>query len=203
MFAATVAIDNIPLHKHNPVKWEVLKMLNYIAWVTVSFYTLLVANNTELYTSMFCVVHSITLNYLYEMVFHTPDEAHVIHHCVCLFLQGLWVWVYRSNSPFVDIITIIGHMNNAAMFSSIFSSVRHITKVTMSRSCYEASTSFYKITYVVAKVFSGLCQYKVLLDVIILTPFNYPLADTAFVMCLITLLVLHSIQGYFVSKIMY
>ena len=51
LFAATVTIDQITLQEqHNQIKWEVLRMLNYCQWVSVSFYALLLANNTELHT---------------------------------------------------------------------------------------------------------------------------------------------------------
>ena len=200
LFCGTVAIDLIKLPEaRQTIKWEMLRMSNYLIWVLVSFYALVNGGtNVVIYRAMTLVVQSITLNYVYEIVYHRPDEAHTIHHSISLALQVLWVYMYNIDTPFLRVVTVVGHLNNAAMVSSIFSSLRHILRSVTSRSRYEACTQFYKWMYVVSKVCSGLCQYKVLLDACFTE--NEPLG-MVFVVCLATLLTLHSIQAYFVSKI--
>ena len=127
----------------------------------------------------------------------THPIQHTVHHCVSLMLQVLWVHAYINDNPFVEVITTVGHMNNAAMVSSIFSSLRHIIKAT-SHQYYGVATRVYKVSYVVSKMSSAMYQYMALANVRVI---DSPFHNEVYIVCMGTLCCLHGIQAYFVCKI--
>lgn len=209
-FVATVAADRCGApHRSREenagitgVKWEVLRMLNYAVWTTVAAGALLAAglgtdrDDESLYTSMVFLTSSTTLSYLYEIACHTPDLGHRVHHWIAMLLKLLWAWQYTSNLDdpgFIWMITVVGHLNLAALVSSVFSSYRYIALSCFSRRHYERATTVYKAVYGSDKVTGALGCYAV----VCATPVRSHLARGV---CMSVLFLLNGIQLYFVRK---
>lgn len=196
LFFVTVAVDCIPqTPNQQDLKWQILRTVNYIQWVFVSSYALAVDDMSVLYTNMIFSVQNITVNYVYELVFHSIDMAHVVHHGVSIILHVMWVYAYITNNNFIKVITVVGHANNVAMISSIFSSLRQIVKVVNKR-YYIKTVMVYKFMYVASKTASAVYQYAHLINT------KNPYRDLTYTTCMGFLCCLHTIQGYFVCKIL-
>ena len=199
IFVVTWIIDNYTLsnQKHQLLRWEVMRMVNYGMWSCVSVCALLWHTTDSLiYTSFMFLTNSITLNYLYEVYAHKPDIMHQLHHYISLFLKWLWVlqYMYNTTDPtFIWMITIVAHINTIGTISSIFSSYRQVAKMLFSRRHYDTATMMYKRIYVVSKVSSAMCSY---ISVYSTTFRSYK----SYIVCMATLTVVQAIQVFFVYK---
>lgn len=185
--------------------FECIRAVNYMIWSILAARGLLAMWDDPDHEGVLWARHttmqmclSINVNYVYELLMHTPDIAHTIHHFLSIALNSLALLVLGLLAPAyasceVHVLVVDG-LNKAALISSVFSSLRAIVRH-HAPSWHKTSKSFYKCSYIIAKCTSMALQWLYIVLVI---------GETGVLLniCYACLAVLHSVQLYFVGKIL-
>jgi hypothetical protein len=144
-------LDNSNIISLPKPKFETIRIMNYCVWSSVALYSLYY-DDIYVYSYIF-ITNTIIGNYIYELIFHTPDMGHFFHH-VCTIIA--MVVGYASNIYIYNWAQHMSLINFVALSSSIFSSLRRIEYLRLYK--YEL-VCFYKCYYVVAKSIAILFHY--------------------------------------------
>jgi len=168
---------------------EFFKIIDYSIWFVVAFTSNLYNKNE--YFSMTFVTITMFINFLYELIFITPDLSHSIHHILTII--SIFI-AFPLKLHRYKIIAQISNIFTIGMFSSIFSALRKILKETQFK---ESSYQLYKISYLISKIWAIFSHYKVFFDN------NKQIIKTSSLKkALLTYSSIHIIQIYFITKIL-
>ena len=81
--------NNKKINLLNP-KYDFLRLFNYNVWTILSLYVLIYQKNIFLIGDF--ITKSIILNYIYEIIYHKPDKAHIMHHIITIMTQLLSIY---------------------------------------------------------------------------------------------------------------
>lgn len=148
-----IIIDKLKFFKKH--KYEPLKLLNYTTWFISSLFTFTTNKFRELILE-FCSL-TILINFIYETIYHYTDLAHCIHHILTVITI---VTAYLTNSVKHDYVLKNINIYYIAFLSSIFSSIRKITK----NNNYLKNITYhiYKLSYIVSKSWGIVAHYHVI-----------------------------------------
>ena len=127
-------------------KYEVIRICNYSIWTLLSIYGLLY--NDYLFIFGDFITKSMILNYVYEMMYHKPDNAHIIHHLFTIITQLSSIY---SGLYYIEWFQKITFYTYFATCTSILSSLRLVVKhnyikyYNLTKLCYKLSFLFFKI----------------------------------------------------------
>ena len=183
-----IVLDNTNFIKLPEPKYESIRVMNYCAWSGIALYSLLY-EITHVDSGIY-ITNTIIGSYVYEIIFHTPDIGHFIHHVFTILTMsiGYASGIYSYN--WFEYLTLI---NYVALSSSILSSLRFLHVLTPYK--YNIGC-FYKIYYVFSKSIAIGFHYLVLID-------NWTNNVTLFEnITLVIFLLVHLTQVYFIYIIL-
>ena len=176
------------------MKFIVMKLNMYILWTLISIILniLFFWSNVNIFSYMApFIIHSINFFFMYEMVFHKPDMAHTIHHILTIMVQCMGYYSgYVEKYPLSMIIFNTSHVG---FFSSIFSSLRDITKDTH---YHQLVKNIYYNSYLLAKI-GGIIVYYMLCFY-----FRHHIQLSGYEHIWITYACVHVVQLFFCWKIL-
>jgi len=183
-----IVLDNTQLITLPEPRYESIRIMNYCVWSSVALYSLFY-DITYLDTYMF-ITNTIIGSYIYELLIHTPDIGHSIHHaCTILtmlngYASGMYVY---SWGQYLSLI------NYVALSSSIMSSVRHLQVLGPYK--YKI-VAVYKSYYIFSKSTAIVFHYWILVE-------NWTSDLTMFEnLTAVIFFVVHLIQIYFIYIIL-
>ena len=167
-------------------KYEPLKLFNYFIWFSLSLFTYITDQFKEIILG-FCS-STIVINFIYETIYHYSDLAHCIHHILTIITIMV---AYLTNSVKHNFILKIINIFYVAFLSSIFSSIRKLTKNTKFSSL---TYHVYKFSYIVSKYWGFVAHYNTyFFDV----PYYDEYTKFLFRLCIL----IHLNQMYFIGLI--
>lgn len=150
-------------------KFEPLKLLNYIVWFGLSLFAFL-NKAYQIDLLKFCST-SIVLNFSYENIFYPEDFGHTLHHILTIFTILI---AYLTNAVRFDFIIQIVNIFYVAFLSSIFSSIRKLSKISYGIEDIKSIISYnsYKLSYIFSKSWGIIAHYSVLLNNLSIIPIS-------------------------------
>ena len=176
------------------------KLYNSQNYINIFFYTIWTLISWFItYKNLFCneekyiiqfshfLVHTINCNYIYELVFNTPDSAHIIHHILTLTLQS-----FAYYTGFLNINTHLQLCNTShnGYFSSVLSNLRTLATIEKWKN-KNIIVKLYYSSYLISKI-GGIILYYYVLFLYKIKIFKYP---NLIVLGLYFLV--HAVQMYF------
>jgi hypothetical protein len=152
--SSIVSLDHILRYYQVKHSFEWVRVALYSVWTATAWWIYVTCDwesNMSRYPDLVHpMLRSVNIAYLYEMVVHSPDTAHTIHHILTIVAQlyGLMVSlpVPNDHTALELTLTIHPHMG---FISSIFSSLRTIYRD--DRRIGRTIDTVYKISYLVSK----------------------------------------------------
>ena len=183
-----IVLDNTNFIKLPDPKYESIRIMNYCLWSCVALYSLFY-DITYLQSYIF-ITNTIMGSYIYELIFHTPDIGHSLHH-ICTIITMLIG--YASGMYLYSWGQYLSLINYVALSSSIISSVRHLHPLTPYK--YKI-ICFYKSYYIFSKSTAIVFHYWILID-------NWTSDLTLFEnLTAVIFFIVHLIQIYFIYIIL-
>ena len=175
---------------------KMILLINYGIWWMIAssleiYYQ--ITNDDSFYSiPTHFLIHFINITYLYEMIFHTVDTPHKLHHISSIILQQ-----YCIHSGFLDKNWQIRLASSGytTFITSVFSSSRDIIRYNYPR-YNNIVKNLYKISYIIFKSFGIALYYLILYQ-------NYDniVLDQSFIVFLVFYGFIQLIQLYFMKKI--
>ena len=134
-------------------KYEFIRIINYFVWSAYALYSILFQSNYMV--SYLFITNTMILSYIYEMIYHTPDKGHMIHHLITILTQLVGYYSKAYQFWWVQLFTLWTYV---ALSSSILSSTRHL-KI-LSKYKYDIII-VYKFYYVFIKLIAMLIHYYI------------------------------------------
>ena len=135
-------------------KYELIRIFNYSVWSAYAFYSILFQSDYMI--SYFFITNTMILSYMYEMIYHTPDKGHMIHHLITILTQLVGYYSKAHQIWWIQLFTLWTYV---ALSSSILSSTRRL-KI-LSKYKYDIII-VYKFYYVFIKLMAMLIHYYIL-----------------------------------------
>jgi hypothetical protein len=183
-----IVLDNSNFIKLPEPKYESIRIMNYCAWSSIALYSLFY-EITYAQSGIF-ITNTIIGSYVYEIIFHTPDIGHFIHHVCTILTMCIG---YASGVYSYGWFQYLSLINYVALSSSIISSVRHLHPLIPYK--YKI-VCFYKSYYIFSKSTAIVFHYWIFIE-------NWKTNLTLFEnLTLVIFFLVHLIQIYFIYIIL-
>ena len=137
-------------------KFEFIRVINYCWWTFLALYTLIF--ETDYFTNCYFISNTVVGSYIYEMIYHSPDKSHMVHHIltICAILYS-----YLAGCDLLEWWAQVTLITYVAFTSSIFSSIR---KLEMFKTYKALTSKIYKASYVLSKFTALILHYWILFN---------------------------------------
>lgn len=171
-------------------KFEPLKLLNYLVWFTLSLIAYLMPTY-RLELVKFCS-NTIVTNFAYETIVHPEDFWHSVHHILTIIAIIAGYTSAIKKHYILELVNIF----YVAFFSSIFSSIRKLTKIKYGIDDIKTIITYhvYRVSYILAKGWGIYAHYNVIFNNLISMELYHKFLGV------LTFLI-HLLQLFFISKI--
>ena len=151
------------------MKWQIIRLINNIIWVTITNMMLYMhwGSHRMMYVNaqIWLCIH-ITLNYIYEMIYHSQGKGQDTHHKISILSYIIFLWRCYVDPHGVYTMTWIRlcYVSMGIGFHSIvMSALGSVVKLSKHLNCAHSwFMSVSRIMYVFSKLGCISCQYIVL-----------------------------------------
>ena len=171
-------------------KFEPLKLLNYLVWFSLSIISYFIPDN-RFEIMKFCSSTIIT-NFAYETICHPEDFWHNVHHYMTI-ITIIAGFKSTKEKPFILESQNIYYV---AFLSSIFSSIRKLTKIKYGLEDIKTIITYhvYRVSYILSKGWGIYAHYNLIYNNLnSLNFYDKILGGLCFL--------IHLLQLFFISKI--